>query len=86
MKRIKEGTQQQSGFQESLVVRKTRIAASKCKRKIQRPTTSPTKAMIHIFHLKDNFQSQQIQQVLEDEKKVVTMYKEILGVKSINRE
>jgi len=56
--RIKEETKQQSGSQEWFEVGKTRITASICKRAIQRPTTSPTKAMIDILHLKDNFQSQ----------------------------
>ena len=56
--RIKEETKQQSESLEWFEVRKIRITASKCKRAIQRPTTSPTKAMIDILHLKDNFQSQ----------------------------
>lgn len=60
--RIKEETKQQSESQEWFEVRKIRISASKSKREIQRPTTSPTKAMIDIVHLKDNFQSQQMQQ------------------------
>ena len=84
-KRIKEATKQQSGSQKWFEVRKIRITASKCKRAIQRPTTSPTKAMIDILHLKDNFQSQQMQQGLEDERKIVMIYEEILGCK-VNKE
>ena len=38
---IKEATKQQSCSQEWLVVRKSRIAASKCKREIQRPAVTP---------------------------------------------
>lgn len=56
--RIKEETKQQSGSHEWFEARKIRITASKCKRAIQRPTTSPTKAMIEILHLKENFQSE----------------------------
>ena len=69
--RIKEETKQQSKSQEWFEVRKIRITASKCKKTIQRPTTSPTKPMIDILHLKDNFQSQQMQQGLEDESKIL---------------
>ena len=79
--RVKEETKQQSGSQEWFEVRKIRITASKCKRAIQRPITSPTKAMIDILHLKDNFQSQQMQQGLEDERKIIMMYEEIVGCK-----
>ena len=60
-KRIKEATKQQSGSQKWFEVRKIRITASKCKRAIQRPTSSPTKAIIDILYLKDNFQGQQMQ-------------------------
>ena len=60
-KRIMEATKQQSGSQKWFEVRKIRLTASKCKRAIQRPTTSPTKAMIDILYLKDNFQGQQMQ-------------------------
>ena len=35
--------------------------------------------MIDILHLKDNFQSQQMQQGLEDERKILILYKEVLG-------
>ena len=77
--RIKEETKQQSGSQEWFEARKIRITASKCKRAIQRPTTSPTKAMIEILHLKENFQSQQMKQGLEDETKILKMYEEKLG-------
>ena len=41
--------------------------------------------MIDILHLKDNFQSQQMQQGLEDERKIVMIYEEILGCK-VNKE
>ena len=65
-----------------LVVKKIRIAASKCKREIQRPATSPiSQAMIVIFYIMDNFKRQQMQQLLENERKVVTMYEETLGCK-----
>ena len=37
--------------------------------------------MIDILHLKDNFQSQQMQQGLEDERKILMMYEEIVGCK-----
>ena len=37
--------------------------------------------MIDILHIKDNFKSHQIQQLLENGRKVVTMYEEILGCK-----
>ena len=77
--RIKEETKQQSGSQEWFKARKIRITASKCKRAIQRPATSPTKAMIEILHLKENFQSQQMKQGLEDESKILKMYEERLG-------
>lgn len=71
--RIKNETKQQSDSQEWFGVRKIRITASKCKRAIQRRTTSPTKAIIDILYLKDNFQSQQMQQGLEDEMKILIM-------------
>ena len=77
--RIKEETKQQSGSQEWFEARKIRRTASKCKRAIQRPTTSPTKAMIEILHLKENFQSHQMKQGLEDETKILKMYEEKLG-------
>ena len=77
--RIKEETKQQSGSQEWFKARKIRITASKCKRAIQRPATSPTKAMIEILHLKENFQSRQMKQGLEDESKILKMYEERLG-------
>ena len=83
--RIKEETKQQSESQKWFEVRKTQITASKCKRAIQRPTSSPTKAMIDILHLKNNFQSQQMQQGLEDERKILMMYEEVLGCK-VNKE
>ena len=35
--------------------------------------------MIEIFHLKENFQSQQMKQGLEDESKTLKMYEERLG-------
>ena len=35
--------------------------------------------MIDILHLKDNFQNQQMQQRLKDERKLLLMYEEILG-------
>ena len=54
-KRINEATKKLSGSQKWFEVRKIRMTASKCKRAIQRPTTGPTKAMIDILHLKDNF-------------------------------
>lgn len=41
--------------------------------------------MIDILHLKDNFQSRQMQQGLEDERKILMMYEEILGCK-VNKE
>lgn len=77
--RIKEETKQQSGCQQWFEARKIRITASKCKRAIQKPTTSPTKAMIEILHLKENFQSQQMQQGLEDESKILRMYENRIG-------
>ena len=75
--RIKEETKQQSGSQEWFKDRKIRITASKCKRAIQRPATSPTKAMIEILHLKENFQSQQMKQGLQDESKILKMYERL---------
>jgi len=41
--------------------------------------------MIDILHLKDNWQSQHMQQGLEDERKIIIMYEEILGCK-VNKE
>ena len=42
--------------------------------------------IIDILHLKDNFQSQQMQQGNEDERKTLMMYEEILGCKVIKED
>jgi hypothetical protein len=74
-------TQQQSKTKLWHNCRKYRITASKCKRVLQKPTTSPTKAISEILHYKINFQTQKMRRGLKDERKILTLYEEKLGCK-----
>lgn len=74
-------TQQQSKTKHWNQYRKYRITASKCKRALQKPTTSPTKAICEILHYKTNVQTQKMMQGLEDEKIILKMYEDKLGCK-----
>lgn len=76
---IRNKTQQQSETKHWIEYRKYRITASKCKRALQKPTTSPTKAISEILHYNTNVRTQQRIQELEDERKIVKMYEDILG-------
>jgi hypothetical protein len=78
---ISNKTQQQSKTKLWNEYRKYRITASKCKRALQNPTTSPTKAISEILHYKTNFQTQKMRQGLEDECKILKLYEDKLGCK-----
>ena len=54
--------------------RKYRVTASKCKRALQKPSTSPTKAIREILQYKASFLSQKMKQGLEDERKILKLY------------
>lgn len=72
--RITKLTKNQSKCQEWYAHRRVRITASKCKRAILKPTTSPTKAMGEILHYNNQYQSAMMKQGLQDEKKIVKLY------------
>ena len=78
-KRIKLSTQNQSKCSEWFQHRQVRITASKCKRAIQKPSTSPTKAMCEILHYSKSYQSKQMKQGLQDEKVILKMYEHNMG-------
>ena len=50
------------------------MTASKCKRAILKPSTSPSKAMSEILNYNKQFQSHQMKQGLRDEKAITKMY------------
>lgn len=74
--RIAEETRAQSDCPEWFNHRRIRITASKCKRAILKPTTSPTKAICDILHYNQQFQSNKMKQGLKDEKKIVKLYED----------
>lgn len=74
---ISRATKNQSDCQKWFEHRKTRITASKCKRVLQRPDTSPTKAVKEILHLNDNFQSNYMKQGLTDEANIIKSYENL---------
>lgn len=78
---IAKKTKTQSNCDEWYLHRKVRITASKCKRAIQKNTTSPTKAMQEILHYNNNYQSEMMKQGLKDEKKILRVYESKLGCK-----
>ena len=74
-------TKSQSNCQEWFLHRKIRITASKCKRALVRPKTSPTKAMGEILQYNQRFQSNKMRQGLEDERKILQLYEKRVGCK-----
>lgn len=74
---ISRATKNQSDCQKWFEHRKTRITALKCKRVLQRPDTSPTKAVKEILHLNDNFQSNYMKQGLTDEANIIKSYENL---------
>lgn len=78
---ISNKTQQQNKTKLWNQYRKFRITASKCKRALQKPTTSPTKATNDILHYKPNLQSQKMRQGLQDESKILKLYEDKLDCK-----
>ena len=81
---IKQATKSQSETQEWFYHRKVRITASKCKRALLKPTTSPTKAIADILGTDKNFQSSKMTQGLKDEEFILEMYESNMGCKVNN--
>lgn len=77
--KIKETTKSQSESDQWFYHRKVRITASKCKRALLKPTTSPTKAIGEILGLNNNFQSSKMNQGLKDEHTIIEMYENAIG-------
>ena len=78
---IANRTKSQSNCQEWYEHRRVRITASKCKRAILRPSTSPTKALREVLNYNDQYQSWQMKQGLIDEKRILKNYERKLGCK-----
>ena len=78
---IAKETKAQSNCEKWYNHRKFRITASKCKRVIQKPTTSPTKAIKEVLHLGNQYQSDKMRQGLADEKKILKLYEIKMGCK-----
>lgn len=81
IQRIAAETKTQSKCKTWFLERRVRITASKCKRAILKPTTSPTKAMREILDCNPKFQSVMMKQGLEDEKKILRSYEKKVGCK-----
>ena len=78
---IANKTKCQSKCQEWYEHRPVRITASKSKRAILQPTTSPTKALQEILGYNEQYQSWKMKQGLIDEKKILKAYERKLGCK-----
>ena len=77
--RIATETKRQSSCTEWFTHRRVRITASKCKRAILKPSTSPLKAMSEILNYNKQFQSHQMKQGFRDEKAITKMYENKVG-------
>lgn len=77
--KIRKTTKNQSESEEWFHHRKVRITASKCKRALLRPNTSPTKAIGEILGVNNSFQSDKMAQGLKDEDTIIRDYECILG-------
>jgi hypothetical protein len=76
---IANATKKQSKCKQWYLQRRIRITASKCKRALIKPTTSPTKAIREILHYNGDYQSAMMKQGLEDEKQITTLYENKMG-------
>ena len=77
--RIAIATKRQSSFTEWVTHRRVRITASKCKRAILKPSTSPSKTMSEVMSCNKQFQSHQMKQGLRDEKAIIKMNENKMG-------
>ena len=77
--RIATETKRQSSCTEWFTHRRVRITASKCKRAILKPSTSPSKAMSEILNCNKQFQSHQMKQGLRDDKAIIKICENKVG-------
>lgn len=80
-KKIAKSTKTQSNCQEWYAHRNVCITASKCKRAILQPATSPTKAIEEILGYKNQYQSAMMKQRLKGEKRIFSLYEKQLDCK-----
>ena len=69
---ITEATKEQHLTRTWYDVRKPRMTASKCKRSLIRPTTSPTKAISEVLMYNDRITTQAMKNGIEAESKIIS--------------
>jgi len=78
---INEETKEQYKTKTWFDVRKHRITASKCKRCMIRPTTSPTKAISEVLMYNDRVTTQSMREGIESDSKIIEEFERETGLK-----